>query len=130
MSRSVTGMRRAAVAGAPMPADVMRNVLERQPRRIFPSPIRQSRTDRLGIFESWNIVAAKAAILGDRFATDVLQPLIVCQPRLAVPLATHDQVLLGAFQLALQLRRNTMHVVLVRNILVKRLVEVFEDQLL
>ena len=45
-------------------------------RGILAAPVGQARADRLGVLKAGNVVAAEAAVLGDRLAADVLQPLV------------------------------------------------------
>src|SRR3954464_15110461 len=105
--------------GVAMPADVMRDVLESQLRRVLSSPIGQPRADRLRILEAGNIVATKAAILADRFSAAVFQSLLVCQ----LLARLNDQVLFRPLQFTLKLRRNSVEVIVVGHILIKRLVQ-------
>src|SRR5262245_28875512 len=98
------------VVSAAMSSDVMRDVFKRQLRRCLASPIGQARADWFGVFEARNVMAAEATIFGNRLAADVLQALAVFE-RLALG---DNQVLLRAFQLPLQIRRNSRHVILLR----------------
>src|SRR5262245_40069940 len=102
-----------------MPNDVMRDVLEGKLGRIFSTPVGQSRTDRLGVFEAGYVVTAEAPIFRNGLAADVLEPLLVCE----LLSRLNDQILLGALQLALELWRNAVEIVVVGDVLVERLIE-------
>ena len=62
-----------ATATMPMAFQVIQDVFEGKFRGLFSTPVRQSGTDRLGVFKPGNIVAAVAPILGDGLTTDVDQ---------------------------------------------------------
>src|SRR5882724_9607843 len=55
-----------------VPQGIVRDVFERQAGGVLASPIGQPRADRLGVLKTRNVVAAKATVLGDCLAADVL----------------------------------------------------------
>src|SRR5436190_10886621 len=118
--------RLARMVTLPMTADVVSDVFERQLGRFFAAPIGQTGADRLGILKAGNVVAAEAAELGNRLAANVFQSLLVGQ--IFVGPTWNNQIFLGSLELTFQVRRNPVQVVIVRNVLVKRLVEVLQDQ--
>ena len=108
-----------------MPADVVRDVLEGQLGWVFATPVGQPGADRLGIFKSRNVVTAEAAVFGDRLSADVFQSLLIRK----LLVRRNNQVLFCSLQLPFQRGWDAEHVVLVGNVLIECLVQIFEHQL-
>jgi hypothetical protein len=100
------------------------DVLKRQPRGIFASPVGQTGADRLRILEAGDVVTAVAAVFGDGLAADVRQPLLVGE---LFPFGDHE-VLLGGLHFIAQPLRQPLLVILLQTMLGERLAEVLNHQ--